>query len=243
MPKLKRSGGDFQPDAITVGVSALRMAQRTLARLRRDHKVIWLQAPDGSTIYGLAEAGARQLVALGIPAKSGKDAVRRVSLSQFHHRRLANEVAILAMLQGYRVASEQEIAAGQWLGGMKGINGKKPDVLVRDGKSVWWVEVERSRRNAKDASKIFSFVLGLWPAGLHASIPAALPDGHLLVKVLFICDGAFIDRLTVDLRKAGWTEEHVAGRLTPTRLLYVSEARFLLKDQTKMPAQADATPK
>lgn len=240
MPSMRRHG-DFQPDAIEVSTSAMRMAQRTLARLRRDHKVIWMQAPDGSTIYGLAEAGARQLVSLGIPAKSGKDQVRRVSLAQFHHRRLANEVAILAMLQGYRVASEFEISAGQWLGGMKGINGKKPDVLVRDGKDIWWVEVERSRRNAKDYAKLLTWLKGLWPVGRHLTQPAELPDGHRLVKVVFVCDGAFIDRLTVDLKKLGWSDELVAKRISPTRLLYVTESKFLLKGQSKMPRMVETS--
>jgi hypothetical protein len=144
----------FEP--LLIESSALRMAQRTLARLRKAHKVIHMQAPDGSLIYGLAEAGARQLVGLGIPAKSGKDQVRRVSLSHYHHRRLANELAILAQLQGYRVASETEIAAGIWLGGQQGVAGKKPDVLARDGKRVWWLEVERSRRNQRDYAKLLN---------------------------------------------------------------------------------------
>jgi hypothetical protein len=114
MPAMRR-GQLFELATVEVSQTALRMAQRTLARLRRDCKVLWIQAPDGSTIYGLAEAGARQLVSLGIPAKSGKDLVRRISLSHYHHRRLANEVAIVAVLQGYRVASETEIASGNWL--------------------------------------------------------------------------------------------------------------------------------
>lgn len=228
MPNMRRVG-NFQPTAIEVSISALRMAQRTLARLRRDHKVIWLRAPDGSTIYGLSEAGARQLVGLGIPAKSGKDQVRRGSLSQYHHRRLANEVAILAMLQGYRVATEYEISSGLWLGGVEGVHGKKPDVIVRDGRSVWWVEVERSRRNAKDLGRLQSFLKTLWPPGQHVSALAELPDGHQLMKIVFICDGAFIDRVTADLKRAGWTEEQLRHRISPTRLLYVTEAKFLVK--------------
>lgn len=235
--------GDFVPIPIVVAESGMRMAQRTLLRLRHDNKVLWLKAPDGSTIYGLSEAGARQLVGIGIPAKSGKDQVRRVSMAHYHHRRLANEMAIVAQLHGYRVATETEIAAGQWLGGMAGINGKKPDVLVREGKHSWWVEVERSRRNAKDYGKLMAWLAGLWPAGLHTSVQAGLPDGHQLMKVLFICDSAFIDRLATDLGKIGWSEMQIKQRISPTRLLYVSDAKFLLKSHSpKALALVETTP-
>ena len=232
--------GDFVPTPIVVTASAMRMAQRTLLRLRNDRKVIWIQAPDGSTIYGLAEAGARQLISLDIPAKSAKDSVRRVSMSHYHHRRIANEIAIVAQLQGYRAASEAEIAAGVWLGGMKGIQGKKPDVVVRDGKNVWWVEVERSRRNANDYVKLLAWLKGLWQTGSHAMALAELPDGHILMKVQFVCDGAFIDRLEADLQKIGWSETQIKHRISQMRLLYVSQAKFLLKSQPKAPAQAKA---
>lgn len=231
---------DFMPTPIVVSASAMRMAQRTLLRLRNYRKVIWIQAPDGSTIYGLAEAGARQLVSLDIPAKSAKDSVRRVSMSHYHHRRIANEIAIVAQLQGYRVASEAEIAAGVWLGGMKSIQGKKPDVVVRDGKNVWWVEVERSRRNAKDYGRLMTWLKGLWPIGQNAPAPATLPEGHQLMKVVFVCDSAFINRLVDDLQKFGWTDAQIKQRILPTRLLYVSEVKFLMKSQPKVPAQAKA---
>lgn len=168
------------------------------------------QALDGSLIYGLAEAGARRLAELGIPAKSGKDQVRRVSLAHFHHRRLTNEIAILASLQGYRVSSEAEIAAGQWFAGPEGIRGKRPDVVVREGKEIWLVEVERSRRNEKDYAKLLGWLAGLWPAdGEHNGEKGGLPAGYRLRQVVFVCESAFINRLAADLRKKGWTEEHV----------------------------------
>lgn len=153
MPRQPRAK-HYQPVSIAVSETAQRMAQRTLARLRNQRLVIWMQAPDGSLIYGVSEAGARKLVDLGIPAKSGKNQVRRVSLSHYHHRRIANEVAIVAGLQGYRVSSETEIACGTWLGGNTGVKGKKPDFLVREGQSVYWGEVERSRRRQSDYRKL-----------------------------------------------------------------------------------------
>lgn len=220
-------GFEFEP--IAVALSAYRMAQRTLARLRVKRLVIWMQAPDGSTIYGLSEGGARHLVDLGIPAHPGKNQVRRVSLSHYHHRRLANELAILAMLQGYRVASETEIAAGIWLGGQQGVAGKKPDVLVRDGKKVWWLEVERSRRNQRDYLKLLNWVRALWPAQSRADAPVDLPGGQSLEQVVFVCTGAFIDRVATDLKASGWSEAQIISRIRPIRLLYVTEAKFLVK--------------
>lgn len=223
----------FALEPIIVAPSAYRMAQRTLARLRQQRCVIWLQAPDGSTIYGLSEGGARHLVGLGIPAHPGKNLVRRVSLSHYHHRRLANELAILAQLQGYRVASETEIAAGTWLGGYQGVAGKKPDVLVRDGKRVWWLEVERSRRNKRDYVKLLDWLRALWPDRSRADAPAVLPGGHGLGQVVFVCTGAFIDRVMADLKAQGWNDAQIISRILPIRLLYVTEAKFLAKQANR----------
>ena len=219
----------FVLEPIVVEPSACRMSQRTLARLRQQRMVIWLQAPDGSRIYGLSEGGARYLVDLGIPAHPGKNQVRRVSLSHYHHRRLANELAILAQLQGYRVASETEIAAGIWLGGQQGVAGKKPDVLVRDGKQVWWLEVERSRRNQRDYAKLLNWLRAMWSPQSHASASAELPGGHGMEQVVFICTGTFIDRVIADLKAQRWSDAQINSRILPVRLLYVTEAKFLVK--------------
>lgn len=225
--KARRPNG-LEFAAVRVPDSARRMAQRTLSRLRDQHLVLWRQAPDGSLIYGMAEAGARYLADLGIPARSGKDQVRRVSLAHYHHRRLANEVAILAALQGYRVSTEAEIASGLWLGGIDGIGGKKPDVLIRQGRDAWWIEVERSRRNQPGYARLLAWLDALWPEPRRISEPAALPGDTRLMKVLFVCDSAFIDRLMTDLRQRGWTDEVIASRILAHRLLYVTEARFIV---------------
>lgn len=224
-PRPKTSG--FQPVRLVVSATARRMAQRALRRLRQTNKVLWIKAPDGSMIYGLSEAGARQLVGLGIPAKSGNDQIRRVSLSYFHHRRIANEISISALLQGYRVNGEREISAGEWLGGKNGIEGKLPDVLVRDGKNLWWIEVERSRRNERDYSKLISWLKAMWPEGRNADEPAALPDGHLLRQVVFVSNAAFVKRVQEDLTKAGWNEIMIAQRVFSIYSLYVSEEKFI----------------
>lgn len=192
--------------------------------------VLHMPAPDGCLIYGLSEAGARQLVSLGIPAKTGKDQVRRVSLSHFHHRRLTNEISIIAALQGYRVISETEIASGRWFAGKDGILGKRPDVIVRDGRDIWVVECERSRRNKKDYAWLLSWLLQLWPASDKGMESVELPGGYRLKQVVFVCENAFIDRLITDLGKLGWTEAQIKNRIFAKRLLYVSEAKFIRKD-------------
>jgi hypothetical protein len=204
------------------------MAQRTLRRLMDRCEVIAHRAPDGSTIYALSEKGARLLRALGIPAKSGKDLARRFSLSHYHHRRLANEVAVCAVLDGYRIASEHEIASGQWLGGMGGIDGKKPDVLVRSGKCAWWVEVERSRRNARDYDKLLSWLTGLWADQRDVWSPAVLPDGYALRQVVFLAERHFVERLQEDLLRRGWSSEATKLRIVAWQSLYVTEARLLI---------------
>jgi hypothetical protein len=232
----------FALEPIFVAPSAYRMAQRTLARLRRQRLVIWMQAPDGSTIYGLSEGGARHLCGLGISAHPGKNQVRRVSLSHYHHRRLSNELAILAQLQGYRVASETEIAAGTWLGGQQGVANKKPDVLVRDGKQVWWLEVERSRRNHRDYEKLLNWLRALWSAQSRADAPAQLPGGHYLEQVVFVCTGAFIDKVLTDLKAQGWNDTQISSRILPVRLLYVTEAKFLVRQADVADRRGYATP-
>ena len=228
MPRVKRKGTTFEPITIEVSATARRMAQRTLQRLRQQHKVIWIQAPDGSTIYGLSEAGARQLVNLGLPAKSGKDQIRHMSLSYFHHRRIANEIAIGAILQGYRTTSELEIAMGKWFGGMEGVVGKKPDVVARDGKDTWFIEVERSARNKAGYDSLISALLAMWPLDKHAHEPAELPDGHKLHQVVFVASAAFIARVCSDLKNVGWTENMISQRIGGVELLYVTMGKFIV---------------
>ena len=222
--------GEFLPELIELTASALRMAQRSVARLRTQHSVISAKGPDGSVLYALSEAGARALLAQGIPARSGKDQLRRVSLSYYHHRRLANELAIVATLQGYRVATEYEIAKGQWFGGKAGILGKIPDVLVRDGKNVGWVEVERSRRNRPDYDKLLTWLMTIRKSHTTgATALAPLPGDMQLSRVLFACNRAFVDKLRDDLARRGWPVADQRNYLAEIPLLYVSEAKFIVK--------------
>jgi hypothetical protein len=217
--------GLFLPRMITVGSSAVRMAQRTLSRLRESHQVFLHTSPDGSLLYGLSEGGARVLRALDIPAKSAKNWLRRFSPQQYHHRRIANEIAISAILQGYRASSEHEIAGGLWLGGMSGIYGKKPDVVVRSGKVVWFIEVERSRKNKNDHIKLLHWLQQLWLN--HQWDKAKLSGEYELQQVVFVANRTFAGKLALDLGKQGWTPAQIKNRISHVSSLYVTDTKFL----------------
>lgn len=189
--------------------SGLRMAQRTLCRLRDKRLVLSSRAPDGSTIYALAEAGARQLRGIGIPALTGKDLVRTFSTAHFRHRAIASEVAVSAILEGFRVSSEHEIARGDWLGGDKGIAGKKPDATIRGAGRIWLIEVEKSRKNAKDYSKLLEWLGVVVRDAFRPAGQELLGDGLRWGKVIFVCTRAFRDKLLRDLTAAGWKKNHL----------------------------------
>ncbi|CBJ36691.1 protein of unknown function [Ralstonia solanacearum CMR15] len=190
---------DLQP--LVAAASGLRMAQRTLRRLAAARQVLRGQAPDGSVIYALSEAGARRLQQAGVPAASGKDLIRSFSTAQFRHRSIANEIAIGGIIEGFRVSTEREIAQDRWLGGVDGIAGKKPDVLLRADKRIFWVEVERSRRNARDYKKLLAWLRLV--ADDAAGESKLLGNGLVWAAVVFVCTPAFMARLRRDLLAAG----------------------------------------
>ena len=224
--KAATSGVEFELQSVYISASALRMAQITLLRLKTNKLVYSHLAPDSSLIYGLTEAGARRLQGHDIPASSASDWLRKFSTAQYHHRRIANEIAICALIQGYRVATEREIAAGLWIGGMEGIYGKKPDVLVRSSKIAWWIEVERSHKNKRDYDKLIVWLNTVWPGGTgHATI-----GNHALQQVIFVSNTAFMNRLKADLKSHSWTDHSINLRIRGISSLYVSEAKFLMKE-------------
>ena len=127
------------------------------------------------------------------------------------------------MLQGFRISTEREIAQGYWLGGEAGIAGKRPDVLLRAGGSVWWVEVEKSRKNAKDYQALLKWLDAMFPRP-----PARTPfeaSGLRLKceKVIFICSLAFEAKLGRDLQARGWAPEKVKAFLIFDTELYSFE--------------------
>lgn len=189
--------------------SAVRMAQRTLRRLHVARMVIKGQGPDGSVIYALSEGGARMLREAGAAAISGKDLVRRFSPSYYRHRCIANEIAISGILQGFRASTEREIAQGLWLGGAAGVAGKRPDVLLRSGNQVWWVEVERSRKTAKEYKALLAWMGRVLQDKGRRDDSRLLGPGQVWGRVTFICTQAFEAKLRRDLEGLGWTRQQV----------------------------------
>lgn len=217
-----KSGPSLAPRVPTH--SGLRMAQRTLRRMRDRRLVLTAQAPDGSVIYSISESGARLLQRLGVAARSGKDMVRRYSGQHYLHRCISNEIAIGGIVEGYRVASEREISQGLWIGGQAGIHGKRPDALLRDGRKVYWVEVERSRRKSADYQKLLAWLQRLWSDKANIWQPATLADGVELAQVVFVCTPAFASRLSEDLKRLGWSPELIAFRVRAETALYSFQA-------------------
>jgi hypothetical protein len=202
--------------------SDLRMAQRTLRRMRDGHLLLQAQGSDGSVIYAIAEGGARALQSADVPASSGKDGVRNFSSGYFRHRCIANELAIAGIVQGFRVSTEREIARGLWAGGEVGIAGKKPDALWRSGNRWEWFEVERSRRNARDYAQLQAWLLHL-RGRLRPGLGADMGDGVVIERVVFVCTAQFKSKLLRDLATQGWPAGEVQKLVVFETLLYKFE--------------------
>ena len=211
---------DFEPVVATA--SALRMVQRTLRRLIASRQVLRGQAPNGSALYALAEAGARRLRCAGVSASSGKDLIRSFSAAQFLHRSIANQIAIHGIVSGYKVSTEREVACDKWLGSTVGIGGKKPDVLLLSDRKIWWVEVEKSRKNANDYRRLLDWLCKIAVDASRPSGPLLLSDDLRWARIVFVCAPAFEARLCRDLESAGWTKNLISN-LIMFRLLYVSQ--------------------
>lgn len=215
--------GEPRLEAPVATASDIRMAQRTLRRLADARQVLRGQGPDGSVIYALSEAGARRLQNAGIAATTGKDLVRAFSSAHFRHRTIANLVAIRALLAGYKVSTERELSQGQckFLGGVEGIAGKKPDVLLRgDDGRVWWCEVERSRKNAKEYAKLLKWLDAVAADAADAAGSKLLSNGLKWGKVIFVCTQAFRAKLTRDLSAAGWKKSTLDALIRFETTLY-----------------------
>lgn len=210
-------GPSLKPPVATE--TGLRMAQRTLRRMRHERLVLNTQAPDGSIVYALSEAGARVLQGLGVRAITGKDQVRSFSTSHFRHRCIANEVAISAIIEGYRASTEREISQGLWLGGKQGIAGKLPDAFLHNG-SAFWVEVERSRKRASDHARLRSTLEAFKNDALRQSGSVLLGNKLSWAKVVFICTPSFRVKLCRELEASGWSKKEIASLLKFEMLLY-----------------------
>lgn len=202
--------------------SSLRMAQRTMKRMRQQRQVLKATGPDGGPLYALAEAGARDLRELGIDADSGKDLLRTFSSSHYRHRCIANELAIAGIVQGYRISSEREISRGLWPGGEAGISGKKPDALMRSGERWYWLEVERSARNTRDRDMLLRWLVHMRNQVLGKPV-APIAPGAVLARIIFICRPSFKKKLERDLLELGWTWEQLKALIMFETALYSLE--------------------
>jgi hypothetical protein len=203
---------------IAATASALRMAQRTLRRMREARLVLSAQGPDGSTLYALAEPGVRALLTLGVEAVSGKDAMRGISGGYFKHRCVSNEIAVAGIVQGLRVSTEREVAQGLWAGGLEGIAGKRPDVLWRNRESWDWIEVQRSRPNARDYTRLLAWLQHMLV--VHSRPGAQIAEGVRLRKIVFVCSAAFGARLLRDLREKKVAESSLKQLILLSHSLY-----------------------
>lgn len=203
--------------------SAVRMAQRTMRRLRAGRLVITGQGPDGSVIYALSEGGARALKNAGLTAISGKDLVRGFSAAYYRHRSIANQIAISGMIQGFRASTEREIAQGLWLGGEAGIAGKRPDVLLRSSSEIYWIEVERSRKNAKDYKALLSWLGKVLQDSTRRDGSRLLAPGQVWGHIVFICTPAFENKLRRDLESMMWTQHQINTLVCFKSALYMFE--------------------
>jgi len=197
----------------------IRRIQRHLAHLREQRLILSTQAPNGSIIYALSERGARALQRLGVQASTGKDLLRSYHAAYFLHRNIANEIAIAAMQQGFRVSTEREIAQGKWLGGADGIHGKRCDVVIRTGSDCWFVEVERSHKNSTDHAHLLRYLCTSW-ANVRVGESAGIAEGHRLRKVVFVCTPGFAKKLAKDLFARGWSPAELAARAEFETSLY-----------------------
>lgn len=223
----RRPSGSLSMLPPSATASQLRMAQRTIKRMKVQRLILSAMAPDGSQIHALAELGARRLQDAGVAASSGKDQLRTFSSGYYRHRCIANEIAVSGILQGYRVSTEREIARGLWAGGEAGIAGKRPDVLIRgarpSGGSAWfWVEVERSRRNAKDHAMLHRWLEHVRALGAPPLQREVMP-GAYLAQVVFICTAAFEKKLRRELMEKKWKEIEISTLLSFNTSLYKFE--------------------
>lgn len=216
-----KSGPSLQPPECSR--ADIRRTQRHLATLRERRLILATQAPNGSWIYALSEKGARALQGLGLAASTGKDLLRNYHAAFFLHRNIANELAIGGLQQGFKVSTEREIAQGRWLGGAYGIMGKKPDVVLKSGNDVWFVEVERSHRNRKDYDHLMRFLLQTW-RDTRLGDAVDLDATHRLRQVIFICTAGFEKKLSQDLLAKGWSADELRMRVRFETSLYSFKA-------------------
>lgn len=200
--------------------SGLRMAQTTLKRLLDKKLVLSSVAPDFSKLYTLSQKGANLLQEFGIDTVSGCDLIREFSYDQYRHRVIANGIAIAGILQGFKVFTERQIAQGKWALESGSLHGKKPDCLILNSTSSWWVEVEKSRKNKKDYQQLLQWLCDLFKNCKSVGEKPLLNKAVHIENIVFICTPVFEKKLKSDLLKMGFCADQLQFRLIFLTSLY-----------------------
>lgn len=190
--------------------SRLRMAQRVIARLASDDRVIAHKGnPGESSHVGLSLSGAGFLrTEYGIEdVVSAKDMLRTTS----RHRDACNDSAIQFIVDGWsRTWTEREIVTGK--APFRELGKKVPDCAAADADGqVTWVEIENCRRGGRDMQHLASW-LHHWAFPSHGRlVPLDLAERFWLVRVRFILAApaalSFEGRLRRAMAEHGWSDE------------------------------------
>ena len=215
-----RAGDELVLTPAAATSSSLRMAQRTLKRMLKKRYVMSAQAPDQSIVYTLAAAGVRKLQQTGVNAQSGKDTTR-FSAAFFRHRCISNEIAIAAICQGYRASSDREISQGLSICGVGGFHGKRPDVVIREGHDVTFIEVEKSRKKVTEYKLFLTWLVTMLQLQKVSSGRIEINPEAVLKRVIFICTKVFQSKLEKDLLAVGWSLESQSALIGYSSDIYV----------------------
>jgi len=150
------------------GSQSLQMTQTTLRRLKANGEVLGKILPNGVWAYTLSYRGAKRIrseCGIDVHAKRFRHpghwmhrAICNWYLIMFNKLRL-NNPDLVDKLEFY---SEYEIR--KFTAPLSILDNKIPDALIKyrdkDGlESLWWIEVENSRRSKKDVDTLCNFVI------------------------------------------------------------------------------------
>jgi hypothetical protein len=206
---IHRLGWALTSDITATGIN-LRVAQRTLKRLREHHQILTKPLPDSRPAHVLAQRGAARVrEEWSVEAHATSDTLRSVSMASYRHRVLANDLALWWMGQQgdeHGAWTERDILTGRTP--CRPTMGKVPDALLRAGEpwECYWVEVERAKKKDTDYRRVVNLTMRIANPKLE---PLWLSPGEKLaaVRMVLAADASDIDRhvnrLVAALRSRG----------------------------------------
>ena len=81
-------------------------------------------------------------------------------------------------------------------------------ILLWNGQ-IWWIEIERSRKSAREYAKLLSWLNTVANDASRQSGSVLLGKGLCWAKIVFICTAAFEAKLCRDLMAAGWKKSAI----------------------------------